>query len=373
MKVLVIGPPLYGLLYPVVSLAQAFRASGHETVVASAGVFAERASQAGLVAFDAAPGLDSEADYRRREAERKRRNAGTRPGGFSFFSEEMADALVELTASWRPDLIVYPPLGVVARLLGAKFGVPTVMQTVGFAHQRHHVDVVTGALSDAFDRHGAGEPGPDLRWIDVAPASMSILEHPADRTAPMRYVPYNGGAVIEDRWRRENGAPPRILVSLGTLKPMVDGLDLIDWIMTRADEIDAEFVLQLGRNARSELVDELPSNVRLVDWIPMGGLVESADLMIHHGGAGNTFTALAAGVPQIVFGEGADRPTNARVVAERGCGAVPGVGGLSAELIERTAKDPGHRAAAAEVRAEMAEMPSPAAVAADLADLVTEA
>lgn len=371
MKVLLIGPPLYGLLFPLATLAQAFRAAGHEVVVASAGRFARIIAEAGITSFDAAPGLDSEAEYRRREEQRRQQNMGTRPGGFSFFSEEMADALVDFTAQHRPDLIVYPPLGVVARLLGAKFGIPTVMQTVGLAHQQQHIDAVTSAMAETFEEHGVspdpGELPRDLRWLDVAPPSMSVLEHPAEETLPMRYVPYNGGAVIEQWWSRKSR--PRVLVSLGTLKPMVDGLDLIDWVMRRAGELDAEFVLQLGRNARAGLVERLPENVRLVDWIPMGGLTESADAVIHHGGAGNTFTALDAGVPQIIFGEGADRPANARIVAERGAGVVPREG-LTGELIEQVTRDRSLRRAAAEVRAEMHAMPSPAEVAAELADLV---
>ncbi|MGK3640224.1 glycosyltransferase, partial [Escherichia coli] len=50
---------------------------------------------------------------------------------------------------------------------------------------------------------------------------------------------------------------------------------------------------------------------RLVDWIPMGVFLNGADGFIHHGGAGNTLTALYSGIPQIVFGEGADRSVNA--------------------------------------------------------------
>lgn len=68
MRILFVGPPLYGLLYPVLSLAQAFRVNGHEVLIASSGKFAQKAAEAGLVVFDAAPGFDSEADYRRREA-----------------------------------------------------------------------------------------------------------------------------------------------------------------------------------------------------------------------------------------------------------------------------------------------------------------
>ena len=53
MRILFIGPPLYGLLYPVISLAQAFRVNGHEVVVASAGKFTHKAADAGRVVFDA--------------------------------------------------------------------------------------------------------------------------------------------------------------------------------------------------------------------------------------------------------------------------------------------------------------------------------
>ncbi|KJG26889.1 hypothetical protein UA70_16555 [Raoultella planticola] len=74
MRILFIGPPLYGLLYPVISLAQAFRVNGHEVVIASAGKFTNEAAEAGLVVFDAAPGLDSEAGYRHQEELRKKSN-----------------------------------------------------------------------------------------------------------------------------------------------------------------------------------------------------------------------------------------------------------------------------------------------------------
>ena len=86
MRILFVGPPLYGLLYPVLSLAQAFRVNGHEVLIASSGKFAQKAAEAGLVVFDAAPGFDSEADYRRREAQRKESNIGTKMGNFSFFT-----------------------------------------------------------------------------------------------------------------------------------------------------------------------------------------------------------------------------------------------------------------------------------------------
>lgn len=71
-RILFIGPPLYGLLYPLISLAQAFRVIGHDVVISSAGKFANKAAEAGLVVFDAVPCLDSEAGYRHQEELRKK-------------------------------------------------------------------------------------------------------------------------------------------------------------------------------------------------------------------------------------------------------------------------------------------------------------
>lgn len=190
---------------------------------------------------------------------------------------------------------------------------------------------------------------------------MSILQNDGEPVISMQYVPYNGGAVWEEWWERTPDRK-RLLVSLGTVKPMVDGLDLISWVMDSAGEVDAEIILHLPANARSDL-RSLPSNVRLVDWLPMGVFLNGADGFIHHGGAGNTLTALHAGIPQIVFGQGADRPVNARAVVERGCGIIPGKSGLTSSMINTFLGNRALREASQEVAAEMAAQPCPTEVA----------
>lgn len=358
MRILFIGPPLYGLLYPVFSFAQSFRVIGHDVVIASAGKFAQKAVEAGLVVFDAAPELDSEAGYRYQEYLRKKNNI---VGNFSFFSDEMADRLVEFAGQWQPHLIVYPPLGLVGPLVAAKYGIPAVMQTVGFAHTPEHIKMVTRSLANAYSRHRVDAPPRDLAWIDVTPPSMSLLKNNGEPIISMQYVPYNGGGIWEKWWDRVPNRK-RLLVSLGTVKPMVDGLDLISWVIESADEVDAEIILQLATNARMGL-RKLPSNVRLVDWIPMGVFLNGADGFIHHGGAGNTLTALHNGIPQIVFGQGADRPINAKAVVDRGCGLIPSENGLTSDLINTFLDDTSLRTASAQVAAEMAAQSSPFEVA----------
>lgn len=358
MRVLFIGPPLYGLLYPLISLAQGFRADGHEVVIVSAGEFTQKVANAGLMAFDAAPGLDSEADYRNREEIRKKNKI---TGNFSFFGDEMADLLVEFAGKWHPDLIVYPPLGLLGPLIAAKYNIPLAMQTVGFGHNSSHIKVVTRTLADAYKRHGITNSVRDVAWLDVTPPSMSRLESGEVPIIPMRYIPYNGGGVWEKWWDRKKDKK-RLLISLGTLTPMVDGLELISWVMDSANEVDAEIILQLAPHCRTGL-RELPPNVRLVDWIPTGVFLNGADGFIHHGGAGNTLTALHSGIPQIVFGQGADRPVNAKAVFDRGCGLIPNENGLTTKLINDFLENSEFRRVSTQVAAEMATQSSPVEVA----------
>ncbi|MEI8451433.1 nucleotide disphospho-sugar-binding domain-containing protein, partial [Escherichia coli] len=81
-------------------------------------------------------------------------------------------------------------------------------------------------------------------------------------------------------------------------------------------------------------------------------------------------TALHAGIPQIVFGQGADRPVNARVVDDRGCGIIPGHVGLSSNMINSFLNNRSLRKASEEVAAEMAAQPWPGEVAKSLITMV---
>lgn len=362
MRVLFAGPPFYGLLYPMVPLAHAFRSAGHDVLVGTCGAAVQRTREAGLLAVDCAPGIDPDALYAEMEKRPGRRPA---PGdgkeqpkgrGFSFFSDEMADRMVAVARHWRPDLVVHTPNGVVGQLVAARLGVPSVLHAVGFGHTGGHVGMMNRALADGYGRHGLEGPPPVSAWLDVAPPSMSTTDEA--RRWFMRYVPYNGGADLP-HWLFEPRDGRRVTVTLGTVRPVVDGVSPVAWVVEAARRTDAEFVLALG-GADLTGLGELPDNVRPVPWIPLGSLLAASDAVIHHGGAGTTLTALDSGLPQIVLGEGADRPANASAVQKRGCGLVPeGPQDLTPALVERLLDDDSLAAAARETAAEMASMPSP--------------
>lgn len=374
MRVLFAGPPFFGLLYPMIPLAQALRAAGHEVLVATCGAAVNHTARAGLPAVDCAPGIDPDALY----AEMEKNRAGKKPPapgergeprrgqGFSFFSDEMADRMVEVAQNWRPDLVVHTPNGVVGQLVAAKLGVPSVLHAVGFGHTSAHVRMMNNPLADAYERHGLTGPGPIAAWLDVTPPSMSVTTEPNHWY--LRFVPFNGGSALPG-WLFDPIARPRIVVTLGTVRPVVDGVSPVRWVVEAARETDAEFVLALGGADLADL-GPLPENVRPVDWVPLNALLSTADAVIHHGGAGTTLTSLDSGLPQIVLGEGADRPANAAAVSARGCGLVPdGPETLTPDFVQQLLTDEKLKTEARAAAAEMAAMPSPADLVPRLVEL----
>jgi len=95
-----------------------------------------------------------------------------------------------------------------------------------------------------------------------------------------------------------------------------------------------------------------------------------ADAIVHHGGAGTTLAALAAGVPQLVVVGAADRRYNARHVAARGAGLATASGQIDADVLRTVLTAEPLRVAAGEVAAEIAAMPPPEEIAAALTALV---
>lgn len=77
--------------------------------------------------------------------------------------------------------------------------------------------------------------------------------------------------------------------------------------------------LLMTRHALQVPVD-LPESVRHCPFAPFGELFSLCAAVVHHGGAGTTARALAAGTPQVVLPVAWDQPDNARRIAALGVG-----------------------------------------------------
>ncbi len=117
-------------------------------------------------------------------------------------------------------------------------------------------------------------------------------------------------------------------------------------------------LLTIGDRRDPAELGTLPRSVRVERWMPQAGVMAHASAMVGHGGSGSTLMALAAGVPLALVPLFVDGPSNARRVAELGAGIALERGpdelaGAVAELL----MDPGHRAAASAVAAEISALP----------------
>ncbi|WP_143261613.1 nucleotide disphospho-sugar-binding domain-containing protein [Allokutzneria sp. NRRL B-24872] len=379
MRVLFLPIPGIGHSFPTVPLAWALRAAGHEVLfgTAYAGVAVERA---GLPVVDIGLGADQPevfAELERRYPELNAKMRGDNGAGltdmleavpvFAGITEQITLPVTDLAEAWRPDVIVHGALHGAALIAAAKLGVPSVDLGDGFGRTVDVPEAMYERLSHAFAEHGA--PGlPETRIkIDVAPPSMV---GGSSEGWPMRYVPFNGGAVVPD-WLPPNAPEPqrpRIGVTLGSVAVHLGGLGPVAAVLEAAGDLDAEFVLALG-DVDTESLGPIPPNVRIAGWVPLSALLPTCTALVHHGGGGTTLTALHNGVTQIVLPGGGDGNINGEAVDKRGAGLFVRPEAVDPAMLERVVTDEKMRSAAEEVRAEIATMPTPADIVSRLESL----
>lgn len=249
MRVLFMPAPAIGHAFPMVPLAWAFRSAGHDTVFVTAGD-GLTVGQAGLAALNALPGrttMDMLSGFVRDvpglfapvrgegpvEAMNKRK-----PLAMAAW-DPYVDAHVALAEQTDPELVIYDPIFGVGPLVAAKLGVPAIAHAVSLA--RYSPEMLRELpAAVAFHRHGVRVPD-GIRTLDVAPPSLA--EGPASVLA-MRFVPYNGGAVLPD-WLLTPPERPRVAVTFGSLD-RAGGMDSVARIADAAAKADAEFVFTLG-------------------------------------------------------------------------------------------------------------------------------
>lgn len=364
MRVLVVTSPGFGHVFPTIPLSWALRSAGHEVLYLSTGTGSPVAN-AGLPVVDVAPGVDVRGYFMNAAKERPELAGGDRLrampqeerlrtviGLFAGVSGLAADGAVEAARHWRADVVVHTPLQGCGPLVAGALGVPAVEHGIGLRSDRSMGLAMAEAMSEHYARQGASA-APKTAVISVGPPSVGGSAHDWS----MRYVPYNGSGELAD-WLLRPVARPRIGVTLGTVSPMMGGLDGLRHVIDAAAEVDAEFVFALGDVDLSSL-GALPDNVRAEGWIPLHALLASCSALVHHGGAGTTLTAMCAGVPQIVMPDGADRYANAEAVQQRGVGLEMAAADIKPATLTGLLADADLRTAAQEVRREIEAMPTP--------------
>ncbi|MCD0486341.1 DUF1205 domain-containing protein [Streptacidiphilus sp. ASG 303] len=380
-------------VFPMVPLAWACQAAGHQVRFASTASVTETVAHAGLTPVEVGADADLPAmstagpmaawhTQQRWPVRWSRRPDLLEPGQRAVLdalaakeiamAESMVDGLVGFARRWGPDLVVHDAVSYAGAVAGAVLGVPTASHMWGSVDVMRNERTLTGeprpGLLRIFERFGAAPRiDPDLR-LDPCPPRLRIPGG-ADR-ASVRYVPYNGPGTLPE-WLHAPAARPRICITWGVTTGRIGGPgpgDLLPQVIEAAQGHGAEVVLALAPGQRDRL-DALPADVRAVEGLPLHLLLPSCSAVVHQGGGGTTMTATAAGVPQLVVSPRPEQMLTGDQLAAVGAGRhlvrnellrEPDPVPLLRKEIAALLGDPDHRAEAAALRDEVRAMPSPA-------------
>lgn len=102
-------------------------------------------------------------------------------------------------------------------------------------------------------------------------------------------------------------AERRVLVTLGTHLPWAKR-DLVTQVVRLAERLpDHRFVVALGDASGDRTPTRVTPNVEAVDWLPYDQSLAEFDMVVHHGGAGITYSTLRAGLPSVVWPQDYDQ------------------------------------------------------------------
>ncbi|XVV00986.1 nucleotide disphospho-sugar-binding domain-containing protein [Actinosynnema sp. CA-248983] len=364
MRILVTTVGLAGHFFPLVPLAWACRAAGHEVLVATAEHFVPAVVRAGLPVVPCGPPADfvalGAADAVSGSHAQRRLAHGR---VFARIAASGLDGTAELVRSWRPDVVVSERAESAGPVAAAAHGVPVVELRWGVAALTEYREAAAALLGPL--------PEPDL-VLDPWPPSLR-LPH-ARGHAGLRHVSYNGDARVPD-WALRPRSRPRVCLTLGTVVPRLGATGVPDLVARTLERLAGhgfELVVAVADDIAATWSD-LPDAVRHAGHIPLAQAAAACDAVVHHGGHGTTLTALDAACPQLVLPQFDDQVDNAGAVVRAGAGRSLPAADLSpaaiadtcAELVDTEA----YRTAARTTSLEVSEQPSPARVVADLTAL----
>ncbi len=380
MRVLVTTTPWVGHLFPMVPLAWALRADGHDVRVAVQPGFMSAATATALPAVAIGHDVDIDAIWRdvvvtpgrRTDSPEHRRTlstVGTRM--FAAVAEAMAGDLIELAREWRADLIIHEPVAYAGTIAAQVLSIPSVRHLWGLDSPYLQREPAEPLLLPLWQKFGLDTVDQFGRFtLDPCPPSVQV---PVDyRRRTVRYVPHNGPGAVPG-WMSERTDRPRVCVTWGTTFASAAGhLSPAQLAVQGLADLPLDVVVA-APSTQLEALGEMPPHVRVAESIPLQLLMPRCDAIVHVGGSGTAFTAAVHAVPQLVMPAFADGPLNARRLTEAGVARGLAYGDASPEEIARNVtillEDPTYRDNARRLQEEILAQPSPAAVAAELADL----
>jgi UDP:flavonoid glycosyltransferase YjiC (YdhE family) len=367
MRVLFSSTSGHGHVIPMLPLAGAFRAAGHEVLWATAAQATALVDAAGIDTVAAGATGPEEVALRAAVRDRGERLAGPARASFVFprmFGEALTPPMVAdllpLARARRPDLLVHEHAELAAPLVGAVLGVPSVTHAFGTAIPVGILDETKDRLAGLWRSHGLDVPpyAGCFRdgYLDICPPSVQTVPAHLPAVQSLRPVDVPGVAPPPPE--------PLVYVTLGTVQQRPD---LLREVVAGVAALPVRVLVAVGPHADPGAMGEQPAHVRVERWVDQAEVLSRCTAVVSHAGSGTFLGALARGLPQLCLPQAADQFRNAEggVAAGAALALAPTEASTASvrAAVERVLTDDGLRAAAGRVAAEIAAMPAPDEVA----------
>ncbi|MDP8922523.1 MAG: glycosyltransferase [Chloroflexota bacterium] len=374
MRILMTTRPVGGHFNPLVPLAGALVADGHEVAFACASSFHPVVEAAGFRAFPAGfawqPGqapLDLFPQVQTVPVHQRRMWVFSHVF-VDFEARQMVPDLLAIARSWEPDVIVRE---------AQEFGGPVAAEVLGIPHAIVRAATwdyserlaIAAALDELRVQHGL-PPDPAVEmlyrylFLNAEPPGFHPADAPLPPTAhPIRPVVFdNAHAATLPTWVGDLPDRPTVYATLGTV--FNRRTEIFAAIIEVLRDERVNLIVTVGRDQDPAQFGAQPSNVHIERYVPQSLLLPRCDLVITHGGWNTTVALLAHGLPAVFIPLGADMPINARRCAALGLGGVVEPSACTPAAIRdgvgAILSDPSYRARAARMREDMAALPGPA-------------
>jgi UDP:flavonoid glycosyltransferase YjiC (YdhE family) len=334
---------------PLVPLARAAAAAGHDVAVAGRADMLEAIGERGFEAISS-PGTapDPAARMPLKPYDPVDEDRALREWYAGTLARDRAAALLEIARDWRADRIVHDEADFGAAVAAERLGVPSASVLVVLATSFVRPDVVAEPLAALRAAHGlAGSAAGASRELVLSPFPPSL------RAVPGAF-PFRGG----DAPAADGDA---VYLTLGTVFNAESG-DLFSRALAGVRELGVPVVATTGRQVDPAELGPQPPHVRVQRWIPQAELLPWCRAVVSQGGSGIAMGALAHALASVLLPVGADQPHTAAVVESLGAAVVLDPLAATPEdiaaAVRRVLDEPSYRAAAGRVREELLALPS---------------
>ena len=194
------------------------------------------------------------------------------------------------------------------------------------------------------------------------PASLDVLPSSSRMRAPFRArVVDEALSSASFAWAPTDDARPLVYITFGSIAGGIERLrSVYRTALDAVADLPVRALLTTGKGLPPAALGAVPANVHVEEWVPQRDVLPRATALVCHGGSGTLLGGLAAGLPMVVAGMGADQPHNGRLIAQARAGLAltkPDAGALRA-AIQSVLATPSIRAQARKLAEEIARMPT---------------